>query len=125
MKSRHGFIFSNDDRIMEHGQPDARPLASWEARMLQVARCELPYEQALSLVLECVEVGERYTPSQPLSMSPAEPEAELRVMTNLASKLECNVRLAVYSLYHGDQIVEHDKAVQQLVECGKRSDAPA
>ena len=99
--------------------------ATWEGRMTQVANCELPYNQALRVALECVEVAERYSSSQPQSMSPAAPGANLDVVVNLASALECDVRLAVYSLYHGDKLVEYDKAVEQLLDCGKRSDSPA
>jgi hypothetical protein len=93
--------------------------------MRQVAACELPYEQALAVALECVEVAERYASAQPRSMSPADPDAQLDIMVNLASTLECDIRLAVYSLYHGDTLVERDLAVKQLIDCGKRSDAPA
>ncbi len=93
--------------------------------MRQVANCELPYKQALRVALECVEVAERYSSCQPKSTSPAEPDANLDIVVNLSSALECDVRLAVYSLYHGDKLVEHDKAVEQLLNCGKRSDSPA
>lgn len=96
--------------------------ATWEGRMRQVAHRELPYEQALRVALDCVEVAERYASSQPESMSPAAPDAKLDVVVNLASALECDVRLAVYSLYHGDKLLEHDKAVEKLLQCGKRSD---
>ena len=99
--------------------------ATWTGRMRQVAHCELPYKQALRVALECVEVAERYSSSQPQSMSPAAPDAHLDIVVNLASALECDVRLAVYSLYHGDKLVEHDEAVEQLLNCGKRSDSPA
>ena len=98
---------------------------TWEGLMRQVANCELPYEQALAIALQCVEVAERYSSAEPRSMSPAVPEAKLNIMVNLASALECDIRLAVYSLYHGDKLVEHDQAVKQLVNCGKRSDSPA
>jgi hypothetical protein len=93
--------------------------------MRQVANCELPYEEALAVALECVEVVERYAEDRQQSMSPADPDAKLNIMANLSSGLECNVRLAVYSLYHGDQLVEHDEAVEQLIDCGRRSDAPS
>ncbi len=99
--------------------------ATWEGRMRQVANCELPYKQALRVALECVEVAARYSSSQPRSISPAAPDANRDIVVNLASALECDVRLAVYSLYHGDKLVEHDKAVEQLLNCGKRSDSPA
>ena len=105
-------------------ESEVRLGASWEALMRQVANCELPYEQALKVALECVEVAERYSFAQPQSMSPAEPDARPNLLANLASALECNIRLAVYSLYHGDKLVDHDKAVEQLVNCGKRSDSP-
>jgi hypothetical protein len=91
--------------------------------MRQVANCELPYEHALRVALECVEVAERYSDVEPQSMSPADPDAKADIGVNLASALECDVRLAVYSLYHGGELVEHDKAVEQLVNCGKRSDS--
>ena len=96
--------------------------ATWDGRMWQIARCELSYEQALQVALECVEVAERYSSPRPQSMSPAAPDARLDIMVNLASALECDVRLAVYSLYHGDNLVEHDKAVERLLNCGKLSD---
>ncbi len=108
----------------ESRKSETTPDATWEGRMRQVASRELPYTQALQVALECVEVTERYSSSQPQSMSPAAPDANLDVVTNLASALECDVRLAVYSLYHGDRLVEHDKAVEQLLNCGKRSDLP-
>jgi hypothetical protein len=93
--------------------------------MRQVAHCELPYEEALHLALQCVEVAERYAHPPQQSLSPAAPDAQLDVMVNLASALECEIRLAVYSLYHGDTLVEHNLAVEQLIRCGKRSDAPS
>lgn len=99
--------------------------ATWEGRMGQVAHCELPYKQALRVALECVEVAERYSSSPPQSMSPAARDANLDIVVNLASALECEVRLAVYSLYHGNKLVEHDKAVEQLINCGKCSDSAA
>ena len=99
--------------------------ATWEGRMRQVANCELPYKQALRVALECVEVAERYSSSQPRSMSPVAADADLDIVVNLASTLECDVRLAVYSLYHGDKLVAHNKAVEQLFNCGKRSDSAA
>lgn len=92
---------------------------TWEGRMRQVASCELPYEQALRTALDCVEVAERYSDSQPQSMSPATRDANLDIVVNLASALQCEVRLAVFSLYHGDQLVEHDQAVEQLLSCGQ------
>jgi hypothetical protein len=98
---------------------------SWEGRMRQVASCELSYERALRVALECVEVAERYASREPQSMSPADPDARLDLVVNLASPLECDVRLAVYSLYHENKLVEHDKAVEQLLNCGKRTDAIA
>jgi hypothetical protein len=110
---------------MDHRRElEVRSLATWEGLMRQVANCELPYEHALKIALECVEVAERYSDARPQSMSPADPDAQLNTGVNLASALECDIRLAVYSLYHGGLLVEHDKAVQQLVDCGKRSDAP-
>jgi hypothetical protein len=105
-------------------ETEGRSDATWESLMRQVADCKMPYERALSVALGCVEVTERYSFEQPRTMSPAAPDAELNIMTNLATPLECDVRLAVYSLYHGDQLVEHDRAVEQLIECGKRSDSP-
>ena len=99
--------------------------ATWEGRMGQVAHCELSYKQALRVALECVEVAERYSSSPPQSMSPAARDANLDIVVNLASALECEVRLAVYSLYHGNKLVEHDKAVEQLINCGKCSDSAA
>lgn len=98
---------------------------TWEGRMRQVAHCELPYKLAIRVALECVEVVERYASSQSQSMSPAVPDANLDIVVNLTSAQECEVRLAVYSLHHGDKLVEHDKAVEQLLDLGKRSDAPA
>lgn len=105
-------------------ESDVPLAANWEGRMRQVAMCELPYQQALRVALECVEVAERYSSDQAPSMSPADPDAKLDIVVNLASGLECEVRLAVYSLYHGDKLVEHDEAVEQLLRCGKRSDSP-
>ena len=106
---------------------EARPklAATWKGRMGQVARCELPYDQALQVALECVEVAERYSSAESQSMSPAEPDAEFTMPVNLPSALECDVRLAVYSLYHGDKLLEHDKAVERLQKCGQLSDNPA
>ena len=98
---------------------------TWEGLMRQVANCELPYEQALGIALQCVEVAERYSSAESRSMSPAVADAKLNIMVNLATALECDIRLAVYSLYHRDKLIEHDKAVKQLVDCGKRSDSPA
>ena len=98
--------------------------ATWQGRMRQVANCELPYQQALRVALECVEVAERYSSSLPDSMSPATPDADFDIVVNLATPMECDVRLAVYSLYEGDKLVEHDEAVEQLLNCGKRSDSP-
>ena len=105
---------------------EAKPqlAATWKGRMGQVTRCELPYEQALQVVLECVEIAERYSPPESQSMSPADADAEFTVPVNLPSTLECDVRLAVYSLYHGDNLVEHDQAVERLLNCGKLSDNP-
>jgi hypothetical protein len=111
---------------MDNSRESAHPLGTtWEGRMRQVARCELPYDQALQLALECVEVAERYAQPHPQSLSPADPDAKLHTLVNLASALECEIRLAVYSLYHGDALVEHDLAVDQLIRCGQRSDAPS
>ena len=104
---------------------ETRSDTSWEVLMRQVANCELTYEHALRVALECVEVAERYSAPAPQSMSPADPNAKANTVVILASALECDVRLAVYSLYHGGELVEHDKAVEQLVNCGKRSDSPA
>ena len=106
-------------------ESDVTLAATWEGRMRQVAHCEMPYKQALRVALECVEVAERYSPSQSQSLSPAAPDANLDNLVDLASALECDVRLAVYSLHHGDKLVEHDKAVEQLLNCGKRTDSPA
>lgn len=93
-------------------------------RMCQVATGELPYEQALAIALECVEAAERASPAQP-PLSPADPEAQLDIRVRLASTLECEVRLAVYSLYHGNAPIEHAEAVGQLIDCGRRADSPA
>ena len=60
-----------------------------------------------------------------LSHSTAVPDAQSDTVVNLASGLECQMRLAVYSLYHDDKLVPHDEAVQQLLDCGKRSDSSA
>lgn len=109
----------------ENCKSEVRLAGSWQGRMSQVANCELPYDQALRVALECVEVAERYSSRQPQSMSPAVPDAHLDIMVNLASALECDVRLAVYSLYHEDSLGEHDEAVEQLLNCGKQSDPPA
>jgi len=106
-------------------QSEVTLAATWEGRMRQVSNCELPYSRALQVALECVEVAHRYSSSQLESMSPAGPDANLDIVVNLASALECDVRLAVYSLYHEDKLVEHDKAVEYLLNCGKRSDSPA
>ena len=106
-------------------EPLDRLSATWEGRMKQVANRELPYEKALAVALECVEVVERYAADSAQSMSPADPEAKLNIMANLSSGLECNVRLAVYSLYHGDPFMDREEAVEQLIDCGRRSDAPA
>ncbi len=111
---------------MEDNREEKPTLANtWQGRMTQVARCELPYKQALQVALECVEIAERYATPETQSMSPAVPDAELDLPVNLASALECDVRLAVYSLYHGDKLVEHEQAVRQLLDCGKLSDDPA
>jgi hypothetical protein len=116
---------SYEEASMESRNESAlRSAATWEGRMRQIANCELPYEQALKVALECVEIAERYSDAEPQSMSPADPDARANTVVNLASALECNIRLAVYSLYNGDTLVEHDIAVQQLIDCGKRSDAP-
>ena len=110
----------------EDHEAEVKLASTWEGRMRQVASCELPYRQALRVALECVEVAERYSSSQqPQSMSPAAPDANLDIVVNLASALECDVRLAVYSLYHEDKLVDRDKAIGQLLNCGKRSDSPA
>lgn len=109
----------------DNHEEQPRLAATWKGRMSQVARRELSYEQALQVTLECVEVAERYSSHQSESMSPAAPDARLTVPVNLASALECDLRLAVYSLYHGDNLVEHDKAVERLLDCGKLSDNPA
>ena len=88
---------------------EAKPqlAATWKGRMGQVARCELPYEQALQVALECVEVAERYAPPETQSMSPAAPDAAFTIPLSLPSALECDVRLAVYSLYHGDKLSDN------------------
>jgi hypothetical protein len=103
-------------------EPDAGWGVTWTERMGQVATCELPYEQALELALQCVEVAERYSSVQP-PLSPADPDAQIDIGVRLASTLECEVRLAVYSLYHGDVPVAHAEAVGQLFECGRRADS--
>lgn len=92
--------------------------------MRQVADCAFAYDRALQIALDCVEVAERYSNSHKESMSPAEPDAKPDIVVNLASALECNIRLAVYSIYHGDALMERTKAVEQLLNCGKRSDSP-
>jgi hypothetical protein len=107
------------------GESEVKLDTTWGGRMRQVASCELPYDQALRIALECVEVAERYSSPRPQSMSPAVPDAHLNVVVNLASALECDVRLAVYSLYHEDKLVERDDAVAQLLRCGRQSDASA
>jgi hypothetical protein len=100
---------------MEHmREPDTGWSVTWTERMGQVATCELPYEQALEVALQCVEVAERHSPVQP-PLSPADPDA----------LLDIGVRLAVYSLYHGDVPVAHAEAVGQLLDCGRRADSPA
>jgi hypothetical protein len=104
-------------------ESELRAGESWEGLMRQVATCELPYEQALQVALECVAVAERYSFDPWQLLSPADPNAKSDVVTKLASALECNIRLAVYSLYHGGKLIAHDEAVEQLVDCGKRSDA--
>jgi hypothetical protein len=98
--------------------------ATWTERMGQVATCELQYEQALEIALQCVEVAERHASGQP-PLSPADPDALLNIGVWLASTLECEVRLAVYSLYHGDVPVAHAESVGQLLDCGRRADSPA
>jgi hypothetical protein len=105
-------------------ESDAGWSATWTERMGQVATCELPYEQALEIALQCAEAAERQSSAQP-PLSPAEPDAQLDINVRLASTLECEVRLAVYSLYHGDTLVEHAEAVGQLLDCGRRADLPA
>jgi hypothetical protein len=110
---------------MEHmREPDTGWSVTWTERMGQVATCELPYEQALEVALQCVEVAERHSSVQP-PLSPADPDALLDIGVRLASTLECEVRLAVYSLYHGDVPVAHAEAVGQLLDCGRRADSPA
>jgi hypothetical protein len=105
-------------------EPEVELGATWEARMRQVAGCGLSYEQALKVALECVEVAERYSSAGPQSMSPAAPDAQLDIVVNLASRLESDIRLAVYSLYHADKLIDHDEATKQLINCGKRADLP-
>ena len=122
---RAGILSRKLTGMEESHNSDVSLAATWEGRMRQVANCELPYKQALQVVLGCVEVMERYSSSPRQSMSPAIPDAKLDIVVNLASALECDVRLAVYSLYHEDKVVEHDLAVAQLIDCGKRSDAPS
>jgi hypothetical protein len=97
--------------------------ATWTERMGQVATCELPYEQALEIALQCVQVAESSACAPP-PLSPAQPDAQLDIGVRLASSLECDVRLAVYSLYHGDMLVQHTEAVGQLLDCGRRADLP-
>ena len=109
---------------MDHmRESDAEWNATWTERMGQVATCELPYERALAIALECVEVAECCSSAHP-PLSPAEPDARLDIDVRLASTLECEVRLAVYSLYHGDALVGHAEAVGQLLDCGRRADLP-
>ena len=118
------FALADDEKAsMEHDRKaDVRLAATWQGRMKQVVDRELPYDQALRIALECVEVAERYSCPQSQSMSPASADAHLDMVVNLASALECDVRLAVYSLYHGDTLLEHDKAAEQLLNCGKLSE---
>jgi hypothetical protein len=97
--------------------------ATWTERMGQVATCELPYEKALAIALQCVQAAEDAACAPP-PLSPADPDAQLDVVLRLASSLECDIRLAVYSLYHGDALVQHAEAVAQLLECGRRADLP-
>ena len=92
--------------------------------MLQIAELQLPYAQALQVALQCVEVAERYDSGERKSMSPAEPDAKSETMVDLASGLECNIRLAVYSLYHDNQLGKRAEAVRLLLDCGRRSDEP-
>jgi hypothetical protein len=96
---------------------------TWTERMGQVATCELPYEQALEIALQCIEVAERNSLALP-PLSPADPDAQLDIDVRLASTLECEVRLAVYSLYHGDAPGDRAEAVGQLLDCGRRADLP-
>ena len=105
-------------------QPDAGWSATWTERMGQVATCELPYEQALEIALHCVGIAERQAFSPP-PLSPAEPSAQIDIGVRLASTLECEVRLAVYSLYHGNSLIDQADAVGQLLDCGRRADLPA
>jgi hypothetical protein len=106
------------------GEREVELDTTWEGRMRQVASGGLPYEQALKIALECVEVAERYSSAPPQSMSPAASDAQLDIVVSLASALECDIRLAVYSLYHGDKLVDRDEAREQLINCGKRADLP-
>ena len=109
---------------MEDNRKSQGSLAStWEGRMRQVADCAFSYDRALQIALDCVEVAERYSNSHPESMSPAEPDAKPDTVFNLATALECDIRLAVYSLYHSDTFMDRTKALEQLLSCGKRSDS--
>jgi hypothetical protein len=116
---------NNDNASMDNSfESGAGCSATWTERMGQVATCELPYEQALLIALQCVEAAQRSSAAQP-SLSPADPDAQLDIGVRLASTLECEVRLAVYSLYHGNVPVDRAEAVGQLLDCGRRADWPA
>jgi hypothetical protein len=106
-----------------NSESDAGWNATWTERMGHVATCELPYEQALDVALQCVLYAERVSCAPP-PLSPADQDAQLDLGVRLASSLECDVRLAVYSLYHGDALLGHAEAVGQLLECGRRADLP-
>ncbi len=112
-------------RMDENQRSEVTLAPSWEGRMRQIASCELPYNQALQIALECVEVSERYSAPQPQSMSPAVPDAKLDIVVNLSSGSECDVRLAVYSLYHDNKLVQQHEAIEKLLSCGRRSDSPS
>ncbi len=98
-------------------ESDAEWSATWTERMGQVATCELPYERREQSLWNVSKSRSVVHPHPPLS--PAEPDARLDMNVRLASTLECEVRLAVYSLYHGDALVGHAEAVGQLLDCGR------
>jgi hypothetical protein len=106
-----------------NSESDAAWNTTWTERMGQIAECELPYDEALETALRCVKVADGASRSLP-PLSPADSDARLDINARLASSLECEVRLAVYSLYHGDALVKHAEAVSQLLECGRRADLP-
>ena len=102
--------------------PDVVLADTWEGRMRQIVSRALSYTEALRVALQCVEVAERYAPREPRSA--AETAGPPDAVVDLASALECNVRLAVYSLYHSTKLVEDEVAVERLMRCGRLSDSP-